>query len=72
MRILLSLVVQASGLSLRLCNEKLIFLFLDQNICYGYSKELSKWDGSFEYLKHMLKMMGKKIFTIVRSNVLFI
>ena len=26
----------------RVCNQKLIFLFLNQNICVGYSKELSK------------------------------
>ena len=26
---------------LRVCNRKLIFLFLNQNICCGYSKELS-------------------------------
>ena len=29
------------GLKLRVCIEKLIFLFLNQNICCGYSKELS-------------------------------
>ena len=26
----------------RVCNENLIFLFPNQNICYGYSKELSQ------------------------------
>ena len=38
------------------------FLFLNQNIiqCYGYSKELSHWDGSFEHPKQMVKMMDKK------------
>ena len=29
-----------AGLSLRVCKENLIFLFLNQNICCGYSKEL--------------------------------
>ena len=38
------------------------FLILNQNICYGYSKEPSQWDGSFEHPKHMLKLMGKKLF----------
>ena len=49
-----------------LLNRKLIFLFLNQNICCGHSKELSQWDGSFEHSKHMLKVMRKKIFTIKR------
>ena len=31
-----------SGPSTRVCNKKLIFLFLNQNISFGYSKELSK------------------------------
>ena len=29
--------------------KKIIFLFLYQNICCGYSKEPSQWDGSFEH-----------------------
>ena len=57
---------------LRVCNENLIFLFLNQNICCRYSKEPSQWDGSFEHPKHMLKLVGKKIFTILRWNFLFI
>ena len=28
---------------------KLLFVFLNQNICCRYSKEPSQWDGSFEY-----------------------
>ena len=40
-------------------NRKTIFLFLNQNICCGYSKEPSHRDGSFEHLKHMLKIMSK-------------
>ena len=40
------------------------FLFLNQNICCGYSKEPSQWDGSFENPKQMLKLMDMKIFTI--------
>ena len=43
------------------------FFFLNQNICCG-----SHWDGSFEYPKHMFELMGKKIFTILRSIFLFI
>ena len=31
----------------------IIFLFLNQNICCGYSKELSQRDGSFEHPKRI-------------------
>ena len=58
----------ATGLQLRVRNRNLIFLFLNQNICCGYSKEPSQWDGSFEHPKHKLKLMGKKIFTILLWN----
>ena len=44
------------------------FLLLNQNLCCGYSKEPSQWDGSFEHPKHMLKIMGKKIFTYLPWN----
>ena len=60
------------GLKLRVLNENLIFLFLNQNICCGYSKEPSQWDSSFEHPKHMLKSMGKKIFTILHWKMLFV
>ena len=63
--------VQA-GLKLRVCNENLIFLFLNQNICCGCSKEPPQWDGSFEHPKHTLKLIGKKIFTISCWFFLFI
>ena len=53
-------------------NENFIFLFLNQNKCYGYSKEPSQWDSSFEPPNHMLKLMGMKIFTILRWKFLFI
>ena len=67
-----TITVTYPGLKLRVHNEKLIFLFLNQNICCGYSKELSQWEGSFEHPKHMLKLMGKKIFTILLLKILFI
>ena len=40
------------------------FLFLNQNICCGYSKEPSR-GGSFEHRKHMFKLMDKKIIVIL-------
>ena len=46
---------------------KLFLLFLIQSIIYvcRYSKELSWSDGSFEHPKQMLKLMDKKIITIL-------
>ena len=46
------------------------FLFINQNICCGYSKEPSQGDGSFDHPKQMLSLTDKKIFTILRSFVL--
>ena len=51
-------------------NENLIFLFLNQNICCGYSKEPSCGDGSFEHPKQMFKLKGKKIIIILRYKFL--
>ena len=35
-------------------------LVVNQNICYGHSKEPSHWEGSFNYLKLMFKLKDKK------------
>ena len=59
-----------TGLQLRGCTIKLFFLFLNRNICCAYSKEPSHWDGSFEHPKHMIKIVDKKILTVLRSKVL--
>ena len=48
-------------------NQKLIFLFLNKNICCGYSKESSPWDGSFDHPKQLFELIDKKIFTILCS-----
>ena len=53
-------------------NRTITFLFFNQNICCGYSKGLSQWDDSFEHQKHMPKIMGKKMFTILCWTFLFI
>ena len=53
-------------------NRKIIFLFLNQNICCGYSKEPYQWDSSFEHPKHMLKNMIKKIFTICLHHITWV
>ena len=54
-----------------LCTEKVFFLFLDQNICCGYSKEPSHWDGYFEHPKHIIKLISKKTFTILWATFLY-
>ena len=38
-----------------------IFLLISFNIYFGSSKELSHWDGSFEYPQHMFWLRNKKI-----------
>ena len=63
--------IKLPGFYLRVCNRKIVFLFLNQNICCGYSKEPSEGDGSFEHPKHMLEIMGKKRFTILCWKFLF-
>ena len=39
-------------------NENWFYLFLNQNICCGNSKEPSQWDGSFEHPKTYVKTDG--------------
>ena len=52
-----------------MCNRKLFFIFLSQNTCCGYSKELSQWDSSFEHSKHMfLNGWIRKITTIAYAQ----
>ena len=48
-------------LHIRVFNLFFFILFLNKNICCGYSKEPSQWDGAFEHPKHMFKLVGKKI-----------
>ena len=48
---------------------KVIFLFLSKGICYGCSKEPSQWDGSFEHPQYILRLIDKKIFGILCSNI---
>ena len=54
--------VAQAGLQISACIGKLLSLFLIQN--WGYSKEPSNRSGSFQHLKYMFKLMGKKINTI--------
>ena len=40
------------------------FLFLNENICYGYSKEPSQWDGSFQHPKLIFQQLDMNIIAI--------
>ena len=53
---MLVFITDRSGLQIRVCIGKLFSLFLTQNIFCGYSKE---------HPKHMLRLKGKKIITIL-------
>ena len=46
-----------SGLQIGVCNQNEIFLFLNQNIYWGYSKEPPKWDGSLEHPQQTFKVI---------------
>ena len=52
--------------------KQIKFLISQPKYDLGYFKEPSHLDGSFEHPKHMLKPMGKKIFTILHSKIVFI
>ena len=56
------LILCISGHQIRVGIEKLFSLFLIQNLCCGNSKETV-----YEHPKHMFKLMGKTIITILRS-----
>ena len=58
------------GIQIRAHTGKLYFLFLNRNICCGYSKEPSKWDGSFGHPKHMFQLMGKEIDAILGTQTI--
>ena len=49
--------------------EKIAFLFLNQNICCGYSKEPSQLDCYFEHPKHMFYLIDKKIIAVLRPKL---
>ena len=67
--ILLSIIC---GNPVRVCNRKIFFLFLNQNICCWYSEELSQREGPFEHPKHMFKLVGKKMFTLTLKNCVYL
>ena len=50
----------------------MISLFLNQNICFGYSKDLSQRDGSFGHPQQMFKLIDKKIFATLHTDLLLI
>ena len=40
------------------CVVENFFLFLNKNICYGFSNEPSQGDGAFEQPRHIFKILG--------------
>ena len=48
--------------------KKIFILYLNQNICCGYSKEPSQRDGYIELPKYMFKLMSMEINTILPST----
>ena len=51
---------------------KIIFLICKPNHMLWVLKQPSHWDRSFDNPKHMFKLMGKEIFTILPSKVFLI
>ena len=45
--------------------HKIIFLSISSNICFWCSKELSQWDGPFEYLQHKFWLRNDFFFIII-------
>ena len=56
-----------AALQIRVHIGNLFSSFLTQNIHCGYSKEPSQWDGSVEHPKHVFKLIGKEIITVLHS-----
>ena len=44
------------------------FLFLDKNICCGYSLEVPRWGASNEYPQHMFSLRNKEDISIFRMK----
>ena len=61
---------ESTGPQIRVCNWKLFFLFLNQNICCGYSKNHLNETVLLSTQKHMFKLMDKKIIAILRWKYL--
>ena len=66
-----SAAVVIGALKVKSAYQKIIFLFLNQNIFCVYSK--NRLNETVLLSTHnMLKLMGKKIVTILRSKILFV
>ena len=52
-------------------NQKvaIFFLFLDKNICCGYSLEVPRWGTSNEYPQHMFLSRNKKTICLIPSLI---
>ena len=52
--------------------ENYFSYFSTKTYVFGYSKEPSHWDGSYEHQKHMFKLMGKEINAILGAQTILI
>ena len=50
--------------NLRVWNEKLFFLFFNQDIRFGYSKEPSQWDFIQNYIQTLFKTIKDVLFQV--------
>ena len=53
-------------------NYKLVFLFHNQNISFGYSKEPSHRDGSFEHPRNMFRLLDKTLIMLLHIKMEFL
>ena len=51
------------------CKIVIIFLSISLNLCFGWSKEPSHRDGSFEYPQHMFWFRNEKTNFLVRTLI---
>ena len=52
------------------CKNIFFPLSISLNMCFGFSKEPSHWDGSFELLQHMFWLRNKKINCLITHSYL--
>ena len=57
-------------MSQNLWSAAVVICALRVNICFGYSKEQSHLDGSFEYPQHMFFLRNKKITFSLNTKIM--
>ena len=65
---LVQILYQVLKLQIRGGIHIIFFLFLDENICCGYSLEAPRWGASNKYPQHMFSLRNKKDISIFRMK----